>query len=801
VINLSPGTSLTMNGGAFGWYGNNNAGGLTVNVDGAICQPSGAFGIGYNLKGGTLGTGTSRLDMGRSGGFNSFINSKASSTTSVVNPAGGEVLFRNDSGQTVFTFDTEAGTTLNGIDLDIQKPLNQTSGSSIVKTGPGTMKLSAVNNYSGGTTINGGKLALTGRVSGGPFTMNDNTALSVAAAGGTSAVSTTGTMTVGSDPVTPAGTNTLEFAGLSSISVAPISVGYVYLDNPVTINIASVTPLVGQYPLIKFSNAGGASVVGLTLGTLPAGITATLVDDTAGASQSIYLDVTDVVVPTSIWAGTVNGTWDIATTGNWSGASALYSDGNIAEFDDSASPVNTNITLNTTVNPAEVAFYNDTLNYTISGSGTIAGFTQLFKTAGGTLTLNNNNTYTGKTTVTGGILELGGSLATSEIANSAALVYNLSSPQTVSYALTGGGSLTKTGAATLTLQGNKNFGGGVIVNQGTLHINAGGWYTNPFGQTNTVTVNSGGTLSTAYAHSLGVDQNTIVINGGTLALGAENYISNLQMTGGTVSGGELRTWGGTMTFNASSTGAVISSPFSLVGGATLSVDDGSVADDLTISGVIFNGNGITKTGAGTLRLTGVNTYTGATNLNQGTLAINGTSIADATNLVINGGIVAVTGTETVNALFFGSAQQASGTWGATGSGAAHIDDTRFSGTGVVSVTTAPDFSAWAVANAPGQTVSQDHDNDGITNGIEYFMGLSGSAFTANPGVVAGKVSWPKGAAYIGAYGVDYVVQTSPDLSTWTDILVGDPNLSNGSPLEYTLPAATKVFTRLKVTGP
>jgi autotransporter-associated beta strand protein len=448
-----------------------------------------------------------------------------------------------------------------------------------------------------------------------------------------------------------------------------------------------------------------------------------------------------------------------------------------------------------------VAFYNDTLNYTISGSGTIAGFTQLFKTAGGTLTLNNNNTYTGKTTVTGGILELGGSLATSEIANSAALVYNLSSPQTVSYALTGGGSLTKTGAATLTLQGNKNFGGGVIVNQGTLHINAGGWYTNPFGQTNTVTVNSGGTLSTAYAHSLGVDQNTIVINGGTLALGAENYISNLQMTGGTVSGGELRTWGGTMTFNASSTGAVISSPFSLVGGATLSVDDGSVADDLTISGVIFNGNGITKTGAGTLRLTGVNTYTGATNLNQGTLAINGTSIADATNLVINGGIVAVTGTETVNALFFGSAQQASGTWGATGSGAAHIDDTRFSGTGVVSVTTAPDFSAWAVANAPGQTVSQDHDNDGITNGIEYFMGLSGSAFTANPGVVAGKVSWPKGAAYIGAYGVDYVVQTSPDLSTWTDILVGDPNLSNGSPLEYTLPAATKVFTRLKVTGP
>ena len=68
------------------------------------------------------------------------------------------------------------------------------------------------------------------------------------------------------------------------------------------------------------------------------------------------------------------------------------------------------------------------------------------------------------------------------------------------------------------------------------------------------------------------------------------------MTGGTVSGGELRTWGGTMTFNASATGATISSPLNLVGSATLSVARGSAPIDLTISGTIFNNNGLTKSG-------------------------------------------------------------------------------------------------------------------------------------------------------------------------------------------------------------
>jgi hypothetical protein len=108
------------------------------------------------------------------------------------------------------------------------------------------------------------------------------------------------------------------------------------------------------------------------------------------------------------------------------------------------------------------------------------------------------------------------------------------------------------------------------------------------------------------------------------------------------------------------------------------------------------------------------------------------------------------------------------------------------------------FGTWASANgATGQTPEQDHDNDGVKNGIEYFMGETGSSFTALPGLDAtNKVTWPMDAAYAGTY----EVQTSPDLVTWTNV-VPRPVPSGGS-LSYTLPTGApsgKSFVRLLVT--
>jgi hypothetical protein len=110
-------------------------------------------------------------------------------------------------------------------------------------------------------------------------------------------------------------------------------------------------------------------------------------------------------------------------------------------------------------------------------------------------------------------------------------------------------------------------------------------------------------------------------------------------------------------------------------------------------------------------------------------------------------------------------------------------------------TTGGGYGTWANTNAPGQSPSEDYDNDGVENGIEYFMGQTGSSFTALPGLDASNtVSWPMSATYTG----DYEVQTSPNLSTWTNVSP-KPTPAGGN-LTYTLPAdAGKLFVRLVVT--
>ena len=103
------------------------------------------------------------------------------------------------------------------------------------------------------------------------------------------------------------------------------------------------------------------------------------------------------------------------------------------------------------------------------------------------------------------------------------------------------------------------------------------------------------------------------------------------------------------------------------------------------------------------------------------------------------------------------------------------------------------FADWALTNAPGQSPSEDYNNDGVQNGIAYFMGVTGPA--TNPGPDAsGKVTWPMSATFSGTC----EVQTSPDLSTWT-ALTTQPTPSGGY-LTYTLaPGLGKEFVRLVVT--
>ena len=191
---------------------------------------------------------------------------------------------------------------------------------------------------------------------------------------------------------------------------------------------------------------------------------------------------------------------------------------------------------------------------------------------------------------------------------------------------------------------------------------------------------------------------------------------------------------------------------------------------------------------------------------------------DSTKLIINGGKVAATGTETVNTLFFGATQQAAGTWGATGSGATHIDDVHFSGTGgVVSVLTASanDYATWGSSYLPTDVSvpTADSDGDGMSNFREYAFGLNPTlGSSVNPVTVplnkiTGMFSYTRRATPLTT-GLTYTVQTSTDLAsrptdvtatqtvtgTVGDVQTVDVILSRAIPL-----TAPSIFVRVKAT--
>ncbi len=235
--------------------------------------------------------------------------------------------------------------------------------------------------------------------------------------------------------------------------------------------------------------------------------------------------------------------------------------------------------------------------------------------------------------------------------------------------------------------------------------------------------------------------------------------------------------------------------------------------DITLNGPVTGTGGINKIGDGTLTLTGARSYAEETWIDAGTLSVTSSGFSDTALVQINQSSGAVlnlnfAGGDKVKALWIDGFFHADeftnpGSYGAIGSGA-DFEIAGITGTGLlyVGVDVPAGYTSWAATNAGGQTSNLDFDLDGVSNGVEYFMGTTGSSFTSNPGLVGGTVTWPNGGNInSSAYGTEFVVQTSPNLNTWTDVLIGNPNLSNtAGSVSYTPPTgAGKTFTRLKVT--
>lgn len=176
-------------------------------------------------------------------------------------------------------------------------------------------------------------------------------------------------------------------------------------------------------------------------------------------------------------------------------------------------------------------------------------------------------------------------------------------------------------------------------------------------------------------------------------------------------------------------------------GTTFLVADVATGTDLQIGAILRNikdtPSPLTKTGAGTLALEGVNTYTGDTTVTAGELLVNGTSIANNGKVVLNGGKLGITAgaNETIGALYFGAVQQDPGTYGSSDSDATHKDNTRFSGTGIVTVSSnlLVTYEQWSqvIPNAADRDRTDDADGDGFNNLQEFLFGTSPIANTGS----------------------------------------------------------------------
>ncbi|HEY1378783.1 MAG TPA: autotransporter-associated beta strand repeat-containing protein [Gemmataceae bacterium] len=528
----------------------------------------------------------------------------------------------------------------------------------LTKKGPGTLTLTnASNTYTGGTTLEGGTLAVPadgalGAADGGllfaggaleataTFTSARSVLLSL---DNTISVDAGATLTLsgavdGSNGLTKAGPGTLVLtgAGITYPGGTRINAGTVAVAGDGALGQAGTGLTFGGGTLEATAgfttfrpvtlNAGGGTFfvdLGQSL-TVSGAVTGTGGLSNAGAGKLILTNANN-----NYSGGTTvtNGTIVVSADGLLGAPSGGVSLSGLATLEatatfSSARPV--------TIGGAGGQIRVDS-GATVTWSGALSG-TGLFNKAGpGTLVLTADDSgFTGTTQIgNGGVLRLGNAnaLAGSTLSNgpsgtldfnglAAAALGGLSGSGTLSFGttaltvggnnasttfsgvLSGTGSLTKVGTGTLTLTANNSaYTADVTVNAGVLKIAAGGGLAG-----SAVTVN---------------------VNGG-LDLGgfAAQTLAGLAGTGNINLGGTALTVGGN---NAST----------------------------TYSGLLSGTGSLTKVGTGTLTLSNTsNSYSGGTTVTGGVLSIAGDGTLGSTSggLTLNGGTLKITGPASGGAL-------------------------------------------------------------------------------------------------------------------------------------------------------
>jgi fibronectin-binding autotransporter adhesin len=697
---LGNGTAVTINGGTLNIGANMTAdgtrtytigaGGGTINVDSGFTF-TGATG---SLLGGSgvltkSGAGTMVLSGDNSATFASSI-SIVNGTVRVtaennLGASGNDVTLNGGTLNVGGTFTNNAGKviTVTGtgtLDVDVNQTLTlgsagQLSGSgALTKAGSGSLTLSGDNSatFTGNTTISAGTVRVTAENNlgaagndvtlnggtlnvGGSFTANSGKVVTVGAGGGTLSIDSGSTLTLGtasqlagSGALTVQGPGTLSltanensFTGNTTISAATLSIsgtsgsatgissfavtdqGTLLINNGSTTldrigNSATVTLNGGN---IQYAVNGKTETIGTLI--LAGGDSSVGINSSGGKPfltfSSLLHSGSDATINFVGLGGTLNGAGNNPNISFTSSPTLVNSIiGGWATIEESTSSTLEFVTLNgknvnalgTFETHDQSAWTETTFNAKpaadVTGASKMAAshtLNSLTLASGIDVDLNANTLTIG----TGGLIVQGtsfltnGTLTVGTSGTGGTLFAHVDSGKT----LTDGAVLADNGGGTVNL---------VKANGGTMIITGNNTY-------------SGGTF----------------VNGGTLQLGAADVIPNRSAlsvaTGATFDlNGNNETVG-----SISGRGSILNSANNFRVGA----DDSST----TFSGVISGSGKLTKVGSGVLTLSGINTYTGNTTINEGTISISQqANLGDsANNVVFNDGTLKVTESFTASA--------------------------------------------------------------------------------------------------------------------------------------------------------
>ncbi len=311
-----------------------------------------------------------------------------------------------------------------------------------------------------------------------------------------------------------------------------------------------------------------------------------------------------------------------------------------------------NITAPVTLDATTTFQGNGSATFRVGGA--ISGTGGLVKTGTSRLILTGTNSYLGTTTISGGILQIGldgstGTLPPGNVINNASLRFDRTGTLLVPNNISGSGGITldcPLNAGTVVLSGTNTFTGGVTVTSGALRI------------TNSSALGSGSKIITMSNGSAGSPQLRLDGSGGDIDLP-----DTIRFTTSNINGSIINEAGNNIlrgNFNLTSGGG---DTRIAVNAGTLTVE-GDMAPNTTArtlqlagagtgfsTGIISNGSAtfipsVAKNDAGTWTMSGVNTYSGTTSVNAGTLklghpralgdSIGATSIATGAKLDLNG---------------------------------------------------------------------------------------------------------------------------------------------------------------------